>query len=182
MLRNSADRWGWPAKILHWLAAALILILLVHGWWMTHMTARPDRLANYTWHAAVGYDLLALSVLRLLWRWLNPVPAQPADAKPWEKLAAHAGHFGLYVLMFVVSFTGWALAGTFRVPMNMDLLGMSVPAIVTGEARPVRELIEDSHKILAYVLAAFVLVHFVGALRHHFLKRNDVLMRMLWSA
>jgi cytochrome b561 len=182
MLRNSADHWGWPAKLLHWLAAALILILLVHGWWMTHMIARPDRLANYTWHAAVGYDLLALSVLRLLWRWFNPVPAQPADSKPWEKFSAHAGHFGLYVLMFVVSLTGWALAGTFRVPMNMDLLGITVPAIITGVARPVRELIEDAHKILAYVLAALVLVHFAGALRHHFLKRNDVLMRMLWGA
>ena len=27
------------------------------------------------WHAAIGYDLLVLLVLRLLWRWMNPVPA-----------------------------------------------------------------------------------------------------------
>jgi cytochrome b561 len=35
--------------------------------------------------------------------------------------------------------------------------------------------------VLAYLLAAIVLIHVVPALRHHMLKRNDVLRRMLWS-
>ena len=64
MTRNSTSDWGWPAKILHWVGAALILLLLGHGWWMTHMTPRPDRLANYAGHSAMGYDLFALLILR----------------------------------------------------------------------------------------------------------------------
>ncbi|HEY6995557.1 MAG TPA: cytochrome b/b6 domain-containing protein, partial [Xanthobacteraceae bacterium] len=48
--------------------------------------------------------------------------------------------------------------------------------------RSVRGWFEESHKILAYVLAAVVLVHVIGALRHHLLKRNDVLRRMTWGA
>ena len=87
MTFNSRTTWGWPAKALHWIGAAIILVLLVHGWWMTHMTPRPDRLANYAWHSALGYDLLVLIVLRLLWRWLNPVPKLPTDLKPWERMA-----------------------------------------------------------------------------------------------
>jgi cytochrome b561 len=39
-------------------------------------------------------------------------------------------------------------------------------------------MLEDTHKVLAYLLAALVLVHAVAALRHHFIKRNDVLRRM----
>jgi len=131
MIFNSTTTWGWPAKILHWIGAAIILVLLVHGWWMTHMTPRPERLANYAWHSALGYDLLALTVLRLLWRWFNPVPELPADLKPWERVAARVGHVSLYVLMFIVSLTGWMVATTFRVPMTKDLLGVDVPAIVT---------------------------------------------------
>ena len=72
MTRNSATDWGLPAKILHWVGAIMILLLLVHGWWMTHMTLRPERLANYAWHSAMGYDLLALLILRLLWRCSTP--------------------------------------------------------------------------------------------------------------
>ena len=63
MIANSNTDWGWPAKLLHWIGAILIVLLLVHGWWMTHMAARPDRLAHYTGHAALGYDLLALLIL-----------------------------------------------------------------------------------------------------------------------
>ena len=130
MIRNTTTVWGWPAKFLHWIGAVAILILLVHGWWMTHMTLRPERLANYAWHSALGYDLLALMMLRLLWRWVNPVPAQPLDSKPWERLAARFGHIGLYALIFAVSLTGWAVANTFRVPITQDLVGLSVPRIV----------------------------------------------------
>jgi cytochrome b561 len=181
MTFNSNMRWGWPAKILHWLGAAIILVLLVHGWWMTHMTPRPDRLANYAWHSALGYDLLALILLRLLWRWLNPVPDLPADLRAWERIAVHVGHFSLYVLMFVTSLTGWMVATTFSVPMTKDLFGIDVPPIVIAVSRPVRQWIETSHMALAYLLAALVLIHIVGALRHHILKRNDVLRRMTWG-
>jgi len=41
------------------------------------------------------------------------------------------------------------------------------------------ELFEDSHKTLAYLLAVLVVVHVLGALRHHLIKHNDVLTRML---
>src|SRR5499427_9342842 len=179
MTPNSKTDWGWPAKTLHWVGAAMILILIVHGSWMTHMVARPERLANYAWHSALGYDLFVLVVLRLVWRWLNPVPAQPMDSKPWEKLAAHAGHVGLYVLIFAVTLTGWIVATTARTPMTGDLLGLRFPALVTGIDRSTRNLVEETHLVLAYILAAIVVVHILGALRHHFIKHNDVLRRMI---
>jgi cytochrome b561 len=181
MMFNSTTRWGWPAKTLHWIGAVIILLLLGHGWWMTHMTPRPERLANYAGHSALGYDMLVLILLRLLWRWLNPVPELPADLKPWERIAARAGHVSLYVLMLVVSLTGWVVATTFRTPMTKDVFGIDVPPIVTAVDRPVRQWLEQSHMILAYVLAAVVLVHIVGALRHHLINRNDVLRRMTWG-
>ena len=181
MISNSKTTWGWPAKALHWVAALGILLLLGHGWWMTHMLPRPERLANYAGHSALDYDLMVLIVLRLLWRWVNPVPELPADLKPWERWAAHAGHFLLYLLMLVVSVTGWMVATTFRNPMTKDLFGINFPAIVTQVERPVRQWIEESHMVLAYVLAALVVIHIIGALRHHLMKRNDVLRRMTWG-
>src|SRR2546425_5095670 len=86
MVGNTTTIWGWPAKLLHWVGAILILLLLGHGWWMTHLAPRPERLAHYAGHSALGYDLLALLILRLLWRWFNPVPALPADSNPGSAL------------------------------------------------------------------------------------------------
>lgn len=144
---------------------------------MTHLAPRPDRLANYGLHAALGYDFLALLILRLLWRWINPVPALEGQA--WERYAARAAHIALYVLMLAGALTGWALAGTFRNPLTRDLLGIALPAIYQSQDRAMHELFEDSHKIIAYLLAALIVVHVLGALRHHLIKHNDVLTRML---
>jgi cytochrome b561 len=127
MIRNSSTSWGWPAIVLHWIGAVLIVLLLGHGWWMTHLAPRPDRLVHYAGHAALGYDFLVLLILRLLWRWLNPVPALPGEA--WERYAAKFGHIALYVLMLACALTGWALAGTFRSPLNRDVFGFARPVI-----------------------------------------------------
>jgi cytochrome b561 len=179
MVRNSSRSWGWPSIALHWIGAILILLLLGHGWWMTHMAPRADRAAHYAGHAAMGYDLLALLVLRLLWRWMNPVPALPADLKPWEWWSARAGHIGLYVLMFGSTLVGWALAGTGRRHYEQDIFGLPVPLIYQSTDRAMHERLEDWHRILSYALAVLVAVHILGALRHHFLKHNDVLRRMI---
>jgi cytochrome b561 len=177
MVRNTRDDWGWPARLLHWLGAVLILLLLAHGWGMTHLAPRgPERLAHYAGHAKLGYDFLALLVLRLLWRWTHEVPPLPDGLAPWERAAAHLGHFGLYVLMFATTLSGWAMAGTGRTPFNQDVLGIPVPLFVTDRA--LHGPLEDTHRYLAYALAALVLAHIVGALRHHFSKRNTVLRRM----
>jgi cytochrome b561 len=83
--------------------------------------------------------------------------------------------------MFVTTLVGWALAGTMRGgALNKDAFGLPVPMIFTSQVRATHELLEDTHKVLAYVLLALILVHVAAALRHHFVKRDNVFRRM-WS-
>jgi cytochrome b561 len=152
MVRNTTIAWGWPAKLFHWLGALAILLLIGHGWWMVHMAPRADRFAHYAGHAALGYDVLALLMLRLLWRWTHPVPALPGDLRRWERIAARAGHIGLYVLMLAASFSGWALAGTFRTPISADLFNLNIPQIVASQDRAIHGFFEETHMILCICL------------------------------
>jgi cytochrome b561 len=108
------------------------------------------------------------------------VPELPANTPRWEQIAAHASHYGLYLLMLATTVTGWAMAGLMRTPLNKDAFGLSVPMIYVKQDRAMHDLFEDTHKILAYVLVILVVVHIAAALRHQFVKRNNVLRRM-WS-
>jgi cytochrome b561 len=62
--------------------------------------------------------------------------------------------------------------------MLKDAFGLPVPQLLTIQDRAVRGTIEESHMILSYLLAALVVVHIAGALRHHFIKHTDVMRRM----
>jgi cytochrome b561 len=178
-LRNSHSAWGAIARTFHWLIAVLAIFLIAYGGWMAHFAPRPDRLMHYSFHSSIGYDLLLLLVFRLCWRAMDPAPLTPPGMVRWERVAAMSSHFLLYVLLLAVSVTGWLLAGTLRRPLSATLLGfIPVPVLNNSGDRAFHDLMEHTHQILSYVLLALVVVHVAAALRHHYIKKNDVLRRM----
>jgi cytochrome b561 len=181
MLRNTLAGWGSAAKLFHWVGAVVVVFLIVFGWWMTHAAERSGRFSLYQLHSVVGYYLLLLIVLRVLWRAVNPTPVLPADTKPWERIAAHLSHGLLYLFMFAISLTGWVMVGVGRRPIEATLFGfLHVPLASRTPDRALHDLLEDSHRAMAYMLLALTIIHVAAALRHHFIKKNDVLRRMGW--
>ena len=175
--RNDANTWGLVARLFHWLSALAILFLVGYGFWMTHLVERAGRLGHYQTHSLIGWYVLLLIALRLVWRAGNPVPGLPADLPGWERATARAAHWALYALMLLVSISGWMVADTFRQPIEGTLFGaIPVPHLVTSRAY--RDVFEGTHMILSYALLALVAVHAASALRHHLGRRNRVLLRM----
>src|SRR5512146_1812253 len=181
MVRNTSTAWGAPAKLFHWISALLIIFLIAYGWWMTHEVERAGRFAAYEFHSLIGYYAFVLVALRLAWRAFNPAPALPADTLGWERVAAHASHAVLYVLTVALSLTGWIMAGVGRRTIEAKVFGLPVPLASRTPDRALHDLLEDTHRVMAYVLLALVVVHVLAALRHHIFKKNDVLRRM-WFA
>jgi cytochrome b561 len=168
--------WGTTSKLFHWLGAALIFYLLIHGFWMVGLP-REVRFGHYETHAAVGYLFIAFMLARLVWRWTHEVPPLPAGAPRWEKLAGHAGHWGLYLLMLASAASGWALAGTFGRPLDSVFAWFRVPALVSDRA--MHGAMETGHVWLSYALALLVVVHIASAFYHLLWRRDDVMQRML---
>ncbi|GAA0002848.1 hypothetical protein BRDID11002_28490 [Bradyrhizobium diazoefficiens] len=77
MIRNTSNGWGSVSRWLHWILALTIIGMIGFGWWMNHIPARPDRFFYRSIHADIGYVILLLTVLRLVWRVVNPTPALP---------------------------------------------------------------------------------------------------------
>jgi cytochrome b561 len=177
---NVTMSWNATSKALHWLGAMLILFLLAHGWWMKTIAERTLRLENFSWHASVGYSLLTLLIVRMLWRWASARPEVAASAAAWERWTATAGHIGLYLLMLAMTLSGWALAGTFTQPLDASLLGLiDVPAITSAPNHDLHVALEEWHALLAWPLTALIVVHILAAFYHHLIKRDDVMRSML---
>ena len=176
-IRNSADAWGAVARGFHWVIAALILAQFVVGSVAEEMKLTPAKLDLFVWHKSIGVTILALAVLRLLWRLANPPPAMPAGTPRWEQRLAALGHWALYALIFVVPISGWLVSDASRVPFKAYFV-LPMPDLIET-SRSLQEAAEEVHEVLTMTLLVVVIVHITAALRHHFLLHDDVLRRML---
>jgi len=177
MLRNDADSWGAPAKLFHWVMAALILAQIALGLMAASWRVSPVKLELFFWHKSTGMLILALVALRLLWRLANPAPMLPPGMAAWERAAARLSHLLLYALMIALPVTGWIVNSASNVPFRIFWL-IPLPAIVAPD-EPTADLVALVHGGLAALLALALVAHVGAALRHHFVKRNTVLIRML---
>jgi cytochrome b561 len=177
VLRNTSASWGAIAKVLHWSIAALILIQFALGWLSVSWRLSPTKLQLFTWHKSVGILILLLVTLRLLWRFANPTPALPLATPFWERIAARLSHLLLYVVMIAMPITGWIINSAAKIPFRVFWL-FPLPAIVAPD-KAVAEIAKQAHFILFVTLAVLLVVHVAAALRHHTVKRTDVLTRML---
>lgn len=178
MLKNTTVAWGGVARAFHWGLGLTIIFMLAYGWWMNHIVARPDRFFHRSIHADIGYAVLLLMALRLIWLALNPRPALSAGAPRWERVLARINQGGLYVITIAVALLGWAHSGAHK-PDYASWFGLFRVPQFTSEDRANARLFEDWHIYLAYVLIAMVVLHVLAALYHHFIRRDRVLARMV---
>jgi cytochrome b561 len=177
MLRNTYRLWGAPAKALHWTVAALVVAQVPLGLAAANWRLSPTKLDLFVWHKSLGMLILVLMAARLVWRLSGVAPALPADTRSLERLAAHLSHFALYLMLFLLPLSGWIVNSAANVPFRIFWL-IPIPPIVEPE-KALADGAARAHASLCVLLVLLLIVHVGAALRHHFLKHNDVLVRML---
>lgn len=177
-------RWSALVVVLHWLAAALIAELIVHGWIMVHEgLGAATTFDLYQLHKSLGFTVLALTAARLAARLAVAAPPAPVAAH-WERPLAACVQGLLYLLTLAAILAGWLLVSTSPLPIPTRFFNLFV---IPDIARPSAALFADAvlaHRLFAWAIAVLVVLHVAGALKHHFVDQDDVLKRMLprWAA
>jgi len=178
---NHEPRYSHVAMALHWLLALALVAMFGLGVYMADLPFSPTRLKLYNWHKWAGISFLLLSVLRLVWRLMHRPPALPVaitKAMPaWQNLAHHATHHLLYLLFFVVPLLGWAYSSAAGFPIVWFGL-IALPDFVPAD-KALAELIKPLHELSALALMALAALHVAAALKHQWIDRDGLLLRML---
>lgn len=171
-----SDKFVWPARLLHWLMAVLLLAMLLIGAGMVSTVSDWHRVLEAV-HRPLGAIIWLLVLLRLAVRLRNPPPPLPPDLHPLQRFAALASHWLLYGLIFALPLVGWAMlsAGGFPVMLGDSL---RLPAILPADTATFACL-RVLHRWLAYALMATILVHVAAALHHACVRRDGVLRSMV---
>lgn len=169
------------AMLLHWLLAAMILGMFAVGFYMTELAFSPTRLKLYNWHKWAGVTVLALSALRLVWRFTHRPPALPQAVvlgmPAWQTRAYHATHYALYALFFVVPLLGWSYSSAAGFPVVWFGL-VPLPDLLPASPE-LAELVKPLHKWAAWTLIGLAGLHVAAALKHQWVDRDGLLQRML---
>lgn len=180
MTREDVASWTATAKLFHWLMAVLIFAQIAVGLVAVSWHISPTKLNLFVWHKSLGMLILALLALRLLWRLSHSAPELPWEMPLWERAGAQLSHFLLYALMIALPLTGWVISSASNVPFKI-FWTIPLPSIASPD-KALADLFATIHGWLVTLLALVLVAHVGAALRHHYLRKDTVLSRMLpWS-
>jgi cytochrome b561 len=177
-------RYNTAAIILHWAMALGFLLMFFSGVIMEYVdVAKSLKFSLYQWHKSGGVLLLIAFVLRLILRLFKRPPALPAHIKRHEAVLAKLGHWGLYVMMFAMPFTGWLMVSSSVYGLPTIVFNLfewpHIPG-VQGD-KQIHDVAKQGHFILAITFFALIMAHIGAVLKHALFDRENLLRRMWWG-
>ena len=181
-LNNSTTRFGAITMVLHWSVFLLFLSQYVSGSVMMRIE-RGHKVFGYgqgdwyTWHKSVGLVVIALVLLRIVWRKSTRLPDWPDTLASWEAACMKWTERTLYLCMVVMPVSGYVftLAGGY----NFKLFGaVPLPQLIPKNAA-VADVAQVLHITFAFVIVGAVALHVALALKRHLVDRDRFLKRMV---
>lgn len=176
MKHRSIARYGAIAQALHWATAIIVLIAFYYGpGGSEERVYAPARDFDRQLHETLGLCVLALVVVRVIWRMIDTHPEPPVAR--WMAVAARAVQGGLYLLLFALPFS--AITGAWLEGHPLTLLAGVKIAPVLGTSHAVGATIARIHTWLGDTIMWLAGIHAFAGLYHHFFLKDDVLASML---
>jgi cytochrome b561 len=132
-----------------------------------------DALKNL--HFMLGLLMFALVWLRLAVRIKYPVPAIVPSPPAWQEKSAKLVHLVLYALMIGMPLLGWLLLSAAGKPI--PLFGLELPALI-GPDKALASQIKEVHEFVGTLGYFLIGGHAAAALFHHYIQRDNTLLRM----
>jgi cytochrome b561 len=165
------------ARALHWITAALVLLMVPLGIVIANEWGGPIQEPLYNLHKSIGAVLLPIVVVRLIYRLTHPPLPLPADVPPLQQSVARTVHWLLYALLIAQPLIGWIATSAYPAPL--PVFGLFELPHIWPEDRPLSERLFAIHRSLGIAIAAVAALHIGAALHHHFVRKDRVLMRMV---
>ena len=172
------NRYSTVSLILHWLIAVMILVQVLLITANEATDGQPISREFIQIHKALGLTVLVLTLVRIGWRVANPAIPLPDTMKRWEKIVSRTTHVLFYVLLLAMPLTGWAaVSATGR---ELSWFGLfNWPLLPISGGRDAFKSIIGIHELVMKGMYGLIALHVVGALKHQFIDRDNVLHRMI---
>lgn len=175
-MRDTREKLSGQTVALHWIIALGFIATFAIGL-AAGAFPRAQRAPVMMLHDSIGLAILVLAVWRSIVRLASGFPDYVGAYSSIEKLMAKAAHWALLAATLAVPLTGliepWARG------QSVPFFGLFTLPPMLPQDRSLAHFGEELHESLAYIAAAIIVLHVVGALKHHLVDQDGTLRRML---
>ena len=165
------------ARVLHWITAAAILLMLPLGWASANEWGGSWQDWLYNLHRSIGAALIPIVLVRVIYRITHPPLPLPEAIPPLQRLAAAGTHGALYALLLAQPVIGWIATSAYPAPI--PVFGLFELPPLWGANRPLSDRLFSLHAAFGIAIAIVVALHVAAACHHHFVRKDRVLLRMI---
>lgn len=177
-IKNTTERYGIISQLFHWVIAGII----ISNYYLVYRRdyipeTNPDNLAYILLHKALGVTVLILGALFLFWRITNVKPLLPLSTPNYERVLAKSMHHLLLLLIILMPVSGVLMSVFASRPISV-FGWFTIPALAQAN-ETWQGIFYTSHVWLSYIIIAVVSLHVLGALKHQFIYKDNILRRIL---
>ncbi len=172
------NKYTLTTRIIHWLSALLIFFMFISGWYMVELDYYSpwyNRLPEL--HYAFGMLLMLVWLIKIIRLFSGQQKRLSPPVKPFERILSQLIQFLFYVFVTALVMTGYLMMTAEGQPKILFEF-IHLPAL-TEFSGAVVDTMGWIHEYGAYILIGFVALHVIGAVKHHFIDKDDTLKRMI---
>jgi cytochrome b561 len=165
-------------KWLHWFTVIFLIFAFALVW------LAPDEEVNQAlhvtmirWHIACGVVILFLSVLHILARLMQSIPPLPVNVPAINKGFARLVQLLLLLTVTIQPILGWLMVNAFG--RSLSPLGLFTFPDLIAPDKALGMTLAEWHELNGTVIFVLAALHGTAALYHHFIRKDDILVRML---
>lgn len=164
-------------RAFHWGSALVLVCMYGLAWTASAISPGQIGVDLINLHRSLGVVLIGLVTLRIVWRLTHPLPPLPQSVTSWERVLSGVVQGLLYggmVLMPLLGLVASDMAGD-----TIRIFGfLTLPSVMPMD-QDTSDALFEVHGWVAIGLLALISLHVLGALRHHFVLKDSVLIRMI---
>ncbi len=170
--RGSPNRYGSFAATLHWVSAIAVFALLALGFLAANAADDAHAAALLRLHVPLGVLVLALTLVRLAWKFFDVRPNDVGGQSRWQAATARITHALAYGLLVVMGASG----------IGLLILSAAAPVLFFGAPGALPRFSQFPpmavHGFGAFAMVGLLCIHVGAALYHQFYRRDRLFARM----
>ena len=171
---NSFDKYGLLAKLFHWFTFIVLIAQIPFGFYLVGLEFSGQRIELENIHILVGISVFYLTLLRLIWKFFNPNPAESKSFFKGQVFIGKLNHFLLYLSIFTITISGILKKLYMGETLNFIFFkyGFEKDNFVLAD------VYYEVHIYANYLLLALVTLHILAVIVHHLIFKDKVLKKI----